>query len=71
LLFRRFKLEAEIASMIWKVHWEDVFLMTNAKTRGSMYSLGVANKFRNSQLVSEITNYIDYTARRYLPSSQL
>ncbi|KAH0950218.1 hypothetical protein HN011_005892, partial [Eciton burchellii] len=49
-IYRRFKLEAEIASMIWKVHWEDVFLMTNAKTRGSMYSLGVANKFRNSQL---------------------
>ncbi|KAL6262939.1 hypothetical protein P5V15_005727, partial [Pogonomyrmex californicus] len=45
----RFKLEAEIASMTWKVHWEDIIVMPNAKTRGSMYSL-IANKFRGSQL---------------------
>ncbi|EZA53250.1 Atrial natriuretic peptide receptor, partial [Ooceraea biroi] len=49
-IYRRFKLEAEIASMIWKVHWDDVILIKpNSKTRGSMYSL-TANKFRGSQL---------------------
>ncbi|XP_020295913.1 atrial natriuretic peptide receptor 1 [Pseudomyrmex gracilis] len=48
-IYRRFKLEAEIASMTWKVHWDDVIVMPNAKTRGSMYSL-IANKFRGSQL---------------------
>ncbi|XP_036142551.1 atrial natriuretic peptide receptor 1 isoform X2 [Monomorium pharaonis] len=49
LIYRRFKLEAEIASMTWKVHWDDVIVMPNAKTRGSMYSL-IANKFRGSQM---------------------
>nr|XP_012220334.1 PREDICTED: atrial natriuretic peptide receptor 1 isoform X2 [Linepithema humile]XP_012220340.1 PREDICTED: atrial natriuretic peptide receptor 1 isoform X2 [Linepithema humile]XP_012220347.1 PREDICTED: atrial natriuretic peptide receptor 1 isoform X2 [Linepithema humile] len=50
-IYRRFKLEAEIASMTWKVHWYDVIVMPNAKTRGSMYSLNVlTNKFRGSQL---------------------
>ncbi|KYM99572.1 Atrial natriuretic peptide receptor 2 [Cyphomyrmex costatus] len=44
-IYRRFKLEAEIASMTWKVHWDDVIVIPNAKTRGSMYSL-IANKFR-------------------------
>ncbi|XP_050448835.1 atrial natriuretic peptide receptor 1-like isoform X3 [Cataglyphis hispanica] len=48
-IYRRFKLEAEIASMTWKVHWDDVIVIPNAKTRGSMYSL-IANKFRDSQL---------------------
>ncbi|KAM0730888.1 Atrial natriuretic peptide receptor 1 [Formica fusca] len=48
-IYRRFKLEAEIASMTWKVHWDDVIVIPNAKTRGSMYSL-IANKFRGSQL---------------------
>ncbi|EGI69254.1 Atrial natriuretic peptide receptor A [Acromyrmex echinatior] len=45
----RFKLEAEIASMTWKVHWDDVIVIPNAKTRGSMYSL-IVNKFRGSEL---------------------
>ncbi|XP_025266935.1 atrial natriuretic peptide receptor 1 isoform X3 [Camponotus floridanus] len=49
LVYRRFKLEAEIVSMTWKVHWDDVIVIPNARTRGSMYSL-VANKFRGSQL---------------------
>ncbi|KAG5319873.1 ANPRA protein, partial [Acromyrmex heyeri] len=48
-IYRRFKLEAEIASMTWKVHWDDVIVIPNAKTRGSMYSL-IANKFRGSEL---------------------
>ncbi|XP_018358837.1 PREDICTED: atrial natriuretic peptide receptor 1-like isoform X3 [Trachymyrmex cornetzi] len=48
-IYRRFKLEAEIVSMTWKVHWDDVIVIPNAKTRGSMYSL-IANKFRGSEL---------------------
>ncbi|XP_011068793.1 PREDICTED: atrial natriuretic peptide receptor 1 [Acromyrmex echinatior] len=48
-IYRRFKLEAEIASMTWKVHWDDVIVIPNAKTRGSMYSL-IVNKFRGSEL---------------------
>ncbi|KAL0132012.1 hypothetical protein PUN28_000049 [Cardiocondyla obscurior] len=46
-IYRRFKLEAEIASMTWKVHWDDVIVRPNAKTKGSMYSL-IANKIRGS-----------------------
>ncbi|XP_024939359.1 atrial natriuretic peptide receptor 1 isoform X6 [Cephus cinctus] len=48
-IYRHFKLEAEIASMTWKVHWDDVIVMPHGKTRGSMYSLP-ANKLRGSQL---------------------
>ncbi|XP_053977333.1 atrial natriuretic peptide receptor 1-like isoform X1 [Hylaeus volcanicus] len=48
-IYRHFKLEAEIASMTWKVHWDDIRLVPNAKSRGSMYSL-IANKMRGSQL---------------------
>ncbi|KAG7200781.1 hypothetical protein KM043_003157 [Ampulex compressa] len=48
-IYRHFKLEADIASMTWKVHWDEVIVMPHAKTRGSMYSL-IANKFRGSQL---------------------
>ncbi|XP_014598913.1 PREDICTED: atrial natriuretic peptide receptor 1-like isoform X2 [Polistes canadensis] len=48
-IYRHFKLEAEIASMTWKVHWDDIIWVPHAKTRGSMYSL-VANKLRSSQL---------------------
>ncbi|XP_076164770.1 atrial natriuretic peptide receptor 1 isoform X2 [Ptiloglossa arizonensis] len=48
-IYRHFKLEAEIASMTWKVHWNDILLVPNAKSRGSMYSL-IANKMRGSQL---------------------
>ncbi|XP_031367496.1 atrial natriuretic peptide receptor 1-like isoform X4 [Apis dorsata] len=48
-IYRHFKLEAEIASMTWKVHWNDIIFVPNAKTRGSMFSL-IANKMRGSQL---------------------
>ncbi|CAK9824817.1 Atrial natriuretic peptide receptor 1 [Anthophora retusa] len=48
-IYRHFKLEAEIASMTWKVHWNEIIVVPNAKTRGSMYSL-IANKTRGSQL---------------------
>ncbi|KAF7383882.1 hypothetical protein HZH68_014639 [Vespula germanica] len=48
-IYRHFKLEAEIASMTWKVHWDDIMWVPYARTRGSMYSL-IANKLRNSQL---------------------
>ncbi|XP_048515966.1 atrial natriuretic peptide receptor 2 isoform X3 [Athalia rosae] len=47
-IYRHFKLEAEIASMTWKVHWHDILVMPHAKTRGSTYSL--PNKHRGSQL---------------------
>ncbi|XP_026674048.1 atrial natriuretic peptide receptor 1-like isoform X2 [Ceratina calcarata] len=56
-IYRHFKLEAEIASMTWKVHWNDIIVVSNAKTRGSMYSL-IANKIRGSQL----TMYSDENA---------
>ncbi|XP_043286627.1 atrial natriuretic peptide receptor 1-like isoform X2 [Venturia canescens] len=49
IIYRHYKLEAEIASMTWKVYWEDVKVVTNGKTRGSMYSLTM-NKPRGSQL---------------------
>ncbi|XP_063981286.1 atrial natriuretic peptide receptor 1 isoform X3 [Diachasmimorpha longicaudata] len=49
IIYRHYKLEAEIASMTWKVHWEDVIVMAPRKTRGSMYSL-TGNKQRGSQL---------------------
>ncbi|XP_058797834.1 atrial natriuretic peptide receptor 1 isoform X1 [Phymastichus coffea] len=49
-IYRHFKLEAEIASMTWKVHWEDVIVMPSEKFKaGSMYSLA-PNKQRGSQL---------------------
>ncbi|KAK1122590.1 hypothetical protein K0M31_009035 [Melipona bicolor] len=48
-IYRHFKLEAEIASMTWKVHWDDIIVVPNAKTRGSMYSL-IGNRMRGSQL---------------------
>lgn len=38
--------------MTWKVHWNDIIFVPNAKTRGSMFSL-IANKMRGSQLVNE------------------
>ncbi|XP_077259435.1 atrial natriuretic peptide receptor 1 isoform X2 [Temnothorax americanus] len=47
-IYRRFKLEAEIASMTWKVHWDDVIVIPSAK-KGSMYSL-IAKGFRGSQM---------------------
>lgn len=43
--------------MTWKVHWDDVIVIPNAKTRGSMYSL-IANKFRGSELVNMMENAI-------------
>ncbi|KOC59164.1 Atrial natriuretic peptide receptor 1 [Habropoda laboriosa] len=48
-IYRHFKLEAEIASMTWKVHWNEIIVVPNARTRGSMYSL-IANRTRGSQL---------------------
>ncbi|XP_031787909.1 atrial natriuretic peptide receptor 1 isoform X3 [Nasonia vitripennis] len=49
-IYRHFKLEAEIASMTWKVHWEDVIVMPSEKFKaGSLYSLA-PNKQRGSQL---------------------
>ncbi|XP_023288642.1 atrial natriuretic peptide receptor 1 [Orussus abietinus] len=48
-IYRHFKLEADIASMTWKVHWDDVLMMPIGKTRGSIYSLPLT-KMRGSQL---------------------
>lgn len=48
---RHYKLEAEIASMTWKVHWEDVIVVAPGKPRGSMYSL-TGKQHRGSQLVN-------------------
>ncbi|XP_017765073.1 PREDICTED: atrial natriuretic peptide receptor 1-like isoform X2 [Eufriesea mexicana] len=49
-IYRHFKLEAEIASMTWKVHWDDITIaVPYAKTRGSMYSL-IASRMRGSDL---------------------
>ncbi|KZC11079.1 Atrial natriuretic peptide receptor 2 [Dufourea novaeangliae] len=46
--YRYFKLEAEIASMTWKVHWNDIIMLVpNTRSRGSMYSL-IANKMRRA-----------------------
>ncbi|XP_034940599.1 atrial natriuretic peptide receptor 1-like isoform X1 [Chelonus insularis] len=50
IIYRHYKLEAEIASMTWKVHWEDVLVVpVGGRTRGSMHSLA-PNKQRGSQL---------------------
>ncbi|XP_014203598.1 atrial natriuretic peptide receptor 1-like [Copidosoma floridanum] len=49
-IYRHYKLEAEIASMTWKVHWEDVILMPSERFKaGSIYSLATARQ-RGSQL---------------------
>ncbi|XP_014220328.2 atrial natriuretic peptide receptor 1 isoform X3 [Trichogramma pretiosum] len=49
-IHRHYKLEAEIASMTWKVHWEDVIVIPNGRLKaGSTYSLA-PNKQRGSQL---------------------
>ncbi|XP_063236089.1 atrial natriuretic peptide receptor 1-like [Bacillus rossius redtenbacheri] len=44
--YRHFKLEAEIASMNWKVAWQDLKFTPHGKERGSLYSIAK----RNSQL---------------------
>ncbi|XP_044585548.1 atrial natriuretic peptide receptor 1-like isoform X3 [Cotesia glomerata] len=49
IIYRHYKLEVEIASMSWKVHWEDVIVVPIGRTRGSMHSLA-PNKQRGSQL---------------------
>ncbi|KAF7995591.1 hypothetical protein HCN44_006698 [Aphidius gifuensis] len=49
IMYRHYKLEAEIASMTWKVHWEDVIVVAPGKPRGSMYSL-TGKQHRGSQL---------------------
>ncbi|XP_076296044.1 atrial natriuretic peptide receptor 1 isoform X2 [Lasioglossum baleicum] len=48
-IYRHFKLEADIASMTWKVHWSDIEMVPKAKSRGSMTSF-IANKMRGSQM---------------------
>ncbi|XP_031842737.1 atrial natriuretic peptide receptor 1 [Nomia melanderi] len=48
-IYRHFKLEADIASMTWKIHWNDIKLVPKAKSRGSVSSF-FANKIRGSQL---------------------
>ncbi|XP_026687691.1 atrial natriuretic peptide receptor 1-like, partial [Diaphorina citri] len=50
-IYRHYKLEAEIASMTWKVQWRDISpaSMLEGKLRGSFHSL---HNRRNSQLVS-------------------
>lgn len=49
--YRHYKLEAEIASMTWRIYARDIVRVPpGGKFRGSMYSLGR----RNSQMVSEI-----------------
>ncbi|XP_018320672.1 atrial natriuretic peptide receptor 1-like isoform X2 [Agrilus planipennis] len=37
-LYRHYKLEAEIASMTWKIHWEDIVWLPNTRGRGSYHS---------------------------------
>ncbi|XP_076650294.1 atrial natriuretic peptide receptor 1 [Halictus rubicundus] len=48
-IYRHFKLEADIASMTWKIHWNDIELVPKAKSRGSMSSF-IVNKMRGSQM---------------------
>lgn len=48
--------------MTWKVHWNDIIFVPNAKTRGSMFSL-IANKMRGSQLVNE-KYYLHFVIKR-------
>ncbi|CAB0033005.1 unnamed protein product, partial [Trichogramma brassicae] len=53
-IHRHYKLEAEIASMTWKVHWEDVIVIPNGRLKaGSTYSLA-PNKQRGSQLMKDL-----------------
>ncbi|XP_046998481.1 atrial natriuretic peptide receptor 1-like [Schistocerca americana] len=44
--YRRYRLEAEIASMTWRVQWHDLLLLSHGRTRGSLTSFG---KRRGSQ----------------------
>lgn len=60
LCFRHYKLEAEIASMTWRVNYRDVVRVPPGKFRGSVYSLAR----RNSQCVSYLLGsscYVMYT----------
>ncbi|XP_047115101.1 atrial natriuretic peptide receptor 1-like isoform X1 [Schistocerca piceifrons] len=61
VIYRRYKLEAEIASMTWRVQWSDLTVMPHGRTRGSLYSLAK----RGSQLtLSEDNMSIGETNRQ-------
>lgn len=61
VIYRRYKLEAEIASMTWRVQWADMTVMPHGRTRGSLYSLAK----RGSQLtLSEDNMSIGETNRQ-------
>lgn len=60
LYFRHYKLEAEIASMTWRVNYRDIVRVPPGKLRGSVYSL----VRRSSQCVSNLLGsscYVMYT----------
>lgn len=53
--YRHYKLEAEIHSMAWKIHWNDVLPCNSTRQhRGSVYSLVK----RGSQLVIDILYFL-------------
>lgn len=63
LCFRHYKLEAEIASMTWRVNYRDIVRVPPGKLRGSAYSL----VRRGSQCVSYLLGsscYVMYSVSR-------
>lgn len=54
-MFRRYKLDAEIAAMTWKVHWDDIVWFPNTKLRSSFHSTGSLPR-RGSMTVSQNTH---------------
>ncbi|XP_078038727.1 atrial natriuretic peptide receptor 1 [Augochlora pura] len=48
-IYRHFKLEADIASMTWKVHWSDIELVPKANSGGSITSFNI-HKTRGSHI---------------------
>ncbi|GJQ69918.1 hypothetical protein Trydic_g13325 [Trypoxylus dichotomus] len=54
-LYRHYKLEADLASMSWKVNWDEIVWLPNRKTRSSLYSTGSLTK-RGSLITMQSEN---------------
>ncbi|KAF5272833.1 hypothetical protein FQR65_LT00429 [Abscondita terminalis] len=51
-LYRHYKLEYEIASMTWKVHWDEIVWLQHTKLRGSLYSIESLNRSKRGSQVT-------------------
>ncbi|KAF5305793.1 hypothetical protein FQA39_LY09129 [Lamprigera yunnana] len=61
-LYRHYKLEYEIASMTWKVSWDEIVWLPHTKPRSSLYSIESLNKSkRGSQTTITQSEYEGYS----------